>query len=340
MRPAGPGCRAFTPFLNVPTALDSGELEVLSTAWEIWASSASTPLRSIARARAHLVFLLIRHGGLRLGEALGISLASRLDLESGLLEIPGDNSRSVLVSPGGLRKLRRILTLPEAKDDGFNRLDPGFVRRTFYALAKSAGLESARCGPRAIRYARGLELLGLHTPLNLVREYLGLRAPAQLAAFLQFAGLESGSPALREKQARHNVRGNAFMAIATGLETGLKSALVLMTSLSGAPLAALCPMEDFIRADPVVGQSLWAFIKPDMVFLARESGFANFANCLAGTLCSLHQDPAESLAGLRLEDGGLLEIRIGNLELPDPAPERGERLFALFSARAVAICAN
>lgn len=323
-----------------PTALAPGELEALTEAWAIWASSAPTPLRSIARARAHLVFLLIRHGGLRLGEALAISPDNQLDLESGLLEVAGDNARRVFLPPGGVRSLRRILTLPEARDDNFNRLDPGFVRRTFYALAKNAGLDSARCGPRAIRYARGLELLGLHMPLNLVREYLGLRAPAQFAAFLQFGGVQAGGKALREKQASHGVRGNAFMAIVTDIESGLKSALVRLNTLSGLPLASLCPMDEFINADPVPGQTLWAFIDPGMIFISRDAGSLDFANCLAGKLCSFHQDPVESLIGLALADGALLEARIGNLELPDPAPENGERLFARFSARAVTICAN
>lgn len=341
MRPAEAALPGFSLFLKEnSTALASGELEALTEAWAIWASSAPTPLRSIARARAHLVFLLIRHGGLRLGEALAISPDGQLDLESGQLEVAGDNARRVFLSPGGVRSLRRILTLPEARDANFNRLDPGFVRRTFYALAKNAGLDSARCGPRALRYARGLELLGLHMPLNLVREYLGLRAPGQFAAFLQFGGLQTGGKALREKQTSHGVRGNAFMAIVTDIETGLKSALVRLNTLSGLPLASLCPMNEFISADPAPGQTLWAFIDPGMIFISRHAGSPDFANYFSGKLCSFRQDPVEGLLGLALADGALLEARIGNLELPDPAPENGERLFARFSARAVAICAN
>ena len=41
-------------------------------------------------------------------------------------------------------------------------------------------------GPRAIRYARGLELLDLHVPVNLVQKFLGQQKPSQIAAFLNF----------------------------------------------------------------------------------------------------------------------------------------------------------
>ena len=38
--------------------------------------------------------------------------------------------------------------------------------------------------------------------------------------------------------------------------------------------------------------------------------------------------------------GALLEARIGNLKISIPRQKTGERLFARFSARAVAICAK
>lgn len=262
----------------------------------------------------------------------------QLDRETGLLKVKGDNPREIFIPARGLRAIRRILTLPEARDENFTRLDPGFVRRTFYTVAKSAGLKSARGGPRAIRYARGLELLRLHTPLNVVQEFLGLRAPAQIAAFLQFGGV--AGKAIAEKQKLYGARGNAFSAIATGVETGLKSAFLRMRALSGFSLSSLVPIDEYMKTEPTVGQTLWAFIIPQLIFPRREAGLCNFANCLEGEVCSIHQDTVESWLDLKLAGGETLEIRAGNQELPDPPPEIGQRLFAGFSARAVLICAD
>ena len=169
---------------------------------------------------------------------------------------------------------------------------------------------------------------------------VGVLAISAPAAYVLSRWEFTGGKALREKQTSHGVRGNAFMAIVTDIETGLKSALVRLNTLSGLPLASLCPMNEFISADPAPGQTLWAFIDPGMIFISRHAGSPDFANYFSGKLCSFRQDPVEGLLGLALADGALLEARIGNLELPDPAPENGERLFARFSARAVAICAN
>ena len=41
-------------------------LEQLTLRWEAWEAEATTTAKKIVRARLHLLFLLIRYGGLRL----------------------------------------------------------------------------------------------------------------------------------------------------------------------------------------------------------------------------------------------------------------------------------
>ena len=53
--------------------LDKNMLEQLTLRWEAWEAEATTTAKKIVRARLHLLFLLIRYGGLRLGEALGLN---------------------------------------------------------------------------------------------------------------------------------------------------------------------------------------------------------------------------------------------------------------------------
>ena len=57
-------------------------LEQLTLRWEAWEKEATTTARKIARARLHLLFLLIRYGGLRLGEALNMDVRKAVDTGS------------------------------------------------------------------------------------------------------------------------------------------------------------------------------------------------------------------------------------------------------------------
>ena len=165
------------------------KLEALSRCWEQWEAEAGTPQRKVARARLHLLFLLLRYGGLRLGEALELDARKDVDTVTGMVHIPGPNSRDVLLPLSAMRHVRRILSLPEAESMGrdFLRFDQGFIRKSFYAVARPLGLDRAMVGPRAIRYARGLELLDLHVPVNLVQKFLGQQKASQIAAFLNFS---------------------------------------------------------------------------------------------------------------------------------------------------------
>ena len=87
-------------------------LEALTLRWEQWEAEAATPARRLVRARLHLVFLLVRYGGLRLGEVLGLDVRKALDPVTGMLHVPGDNARDVLLPLSCMRHARRICSLP------------------------------------------------------------------------------------------------------------------------------------------------------------------------------------------------------------------------------------
>ncbi len=78
------------------------------------------------------------------------------DRETGMLRL---KDRKLFLPPVAARALRRILSLPEANDKDFLRLDDGFVRRSFYEIAREAGLPEELCAPRALRKARAKEML-------------------------------------------------------------------------------------------------------------------------------------------------------------------------------------
>lgn len=159
---------------STPICLNGRELGQLSDSWEIWTEQAPTTGRKIARLRLHTIFLLIRYGGLRLGEAFNFQLASDLDCQSGLIHIGGSKAREIILPVPPMRLLRPAATLEEARQKDFLRLDPGFCRKIFYTVAEMARVNPKLAGPRALRKARALELINLHMPLNLVWSFLGL----------------------------------------------------------------------------------------------------------------------------------------------------------------------
>ena len=136
-------------------SLTRQDLDALTLRWEQWEAEATTTSRRIVRARLHLLFLLFRFGGLRLGEALELNAKAAVDVITCMVHVPGASARDVLLPMGCMRSIRRILSLPEAEEMGaeFLRFDQGFVRRKFYEVAKPLGMDSALVGPRALRYA-------------------------------------------------------------------------------------------------------------------------------------------------------------------------------------------
>ncbi|MBQ8173241.1 MAG: transporter, partial [Mailhella sp.] len=61
-------------------SLTRQDLEQLTLRWEQWEAEATTTSRRIVRARLHLLFLLIRFGGLRLGEALELDAKAAVNV--------------------------------------------------------------------------------------------------------------------------------------------------------------------------------------------------------------------------------------------------------------------
>ena len=110
-------------------------LEQLTLRWEAWEKEATTTAKKIVRARLHLLFLLIRYGGLRLGEALSLNVRQDVDTVTGMVHVPDPGGRDVLLPVSCMKHIRRILSLPEAESESFLHFDQGFVRRKFYAVA-------------------------------------------------------------------------------------------------------------------------------------------------------------------------------------------------------------
>ena len=330
--------------MQPPHHLTRDKLEQLTLCWEKWEAEATTPARRLVRSRLHLLFLLIRYGGLRLGEALGLNARSAMDTVTCMVHVPEPNTRDVLLPISCMKHVRRILSLPEAERMGadFLRFDQGFVRKKFYAVARPLDIDSSMAGPRAIRYARGLELLELHVPLNLVQKFLGQQKPSQIAAFLEFGGGEAkrivrANIATRNQSVSESEH-NSFLGIVTDIVMGMRTVSVEITTFSDLRITALCPIKQFMRMELRANQVVTAIVDPDQMTLATEKIPCSLSNCVSGTVCSMHQEQVESFICVELSDGTRLCANQETAALEKLKPRERKKICVLFPSRAVRLC--
>ena len=314
------------------------DLDQLTLRWEQWEAEATTNSRRIVRARLHLLFLLIRFGGLRLGEALELNAKDAVDVITCMVHVPGASSRDVLLPMGCMRHIRRILSLPEAEEMGleFLSFDQGFVRRKFYDVARPLNFDSALVGPRALRYARGLEMLEMHVPFNLVQKFLGQQKSSQIAAFLDFAGgaarryVGTTSCESDDKDCR-----NSLLGTITAITLGMRSVLVEVTTFSDLRLVALCSHKEFSRMDLHLHQVITVFLDPDQITVAPESHAGSFSNRISGKVEELHREQVETFLGIRLPDGTKVYSHQETEVLNRMRLYEGRKVWLFFPARAV-----
>ena len=354
-RPRCPLMTVFCRFVNLvqSTAMHSHltrqQLEALTLRWEHWEAEAATMAQKIARARLHLLFLLFRYGGLRLGEALTFEPRAAIDSITGMMRVPGPNARELLLPLSAMRHIRRIISLPQAGEPDFLRLDQAFVRKKFYAVGKTMGLPAAVLGPRAIRYSRGLELLDLHVPMSLVQKFLGQQDTAQLKAFLDFSDGQArkmlnaqaqNRRASRQAQAASDDATNLFWGIVTGIHTGMRKIHVEITTFSDVRLTASCTHEQAGLLEVHENQVLSARVDPERVALSAERIQTSLGNCARCVVESLHADAVETFVCLSLPDGAILRATVETPAVTKLHLAEGKKIFAYFPTSAVTLLAD
>ena len=319
--------------------LNKHMLEQLTLRWEAWEAEATTTAKKIVRARLHLLFLLIRYGGLRLGEALNLNAKSAVDTVTGMVRVPDPGGRDIMLPLSCMKHIRRILSLPEAEDAAFLHFDQGFVRKKFYAVAQGLGLSPGMAGPRAIRYARGLELLRLHVPFNVVQAFLGQQKTSQIAEFLAFAGGEA-KDIVRESASgrwKEHENVNSFIGIITAMETGMRAASIEVTTFSDLVITALCDMRQFMDMAPHLNQVVTVSVTPEHIVLSTEKNPGSLQGPVKATVVSLHQDMVESFLTLELADGTKVSAVQESTPLSRLRLRQGSQVFMSFPARGVRI---
>ena len=260
-----------------------------------------------------------------------------------MVHVPGPNSRDVLLPLAAMRHVRRILTLPEAESMGrdFLRFDQGFIRKTFYSVARPLELDRALVGPRAIRYARGLELLELHVPINLVQKFLGQQKASQIAAFLDF----SDGAARRMVQTKTlgpssgpDPLCNSFLGIVEDTCVGMRMASVSVRTFGDMRLNVQCSTRQFVHMEVHANQVVTVLVDPEQIVLSRSRVTSSMGNTLTCTVQSIHQDQVESFVSLELGDGTRLCATVETPGLARLGLGEGQKVYAHFPSRAARLC--
>ena len=310
-------------------------LEQLTLRWETWEAEATTTAKKIVRARLHLLFLLIRYGGLRLGEAIDLPVRKAIDTVTGMVHVPSPGgSRDVMLPMPCMRHIRRILSLPEAEEASFLHFDQGFVRRKFYAVAEGMGLAPGMAGPRAVRYARGLELLELHVPFNVVQAFLGQQKGSQVAEFLSFADGEA-KRLVRGGFDRGKTGDNVFIGIVTAITTGMRAAAVEVTTFSDLVLTAICDERQFSAMELHLNQVVNVSLDPEHIVVCADKTPLSLQGPVRATVTAVHQDAVETFLLLELPDGTPISASLEPPFFSRLRLRQGSRVYLSFPARAV-----
>lgn len=251
---------------------------------------------------------------MRSSEITAFDAARDLDAQNGLLRV---KNRRLFLPPAALRPLRRVLSLPEAANADFLRVDSGFLRKTFYAMAASAGLPPKLCAPRALRYARALELARVGVAPRVVSESLDI-SPLWLARVIRPA---KASP-------------NRFAARLIAFAVARERARLDFELAPGAIVTAVWPAQTVADLEPAIGDAIAIHIPPELVSLSRRPLFG--LNCLPCEVASLEARDFETALVLRL--GKKLKLLALAADGQKYAP--GEKPFVFFPAGAIKLVAE
>ena len=202
-----------------------------------WRESAHGPGQLCSRSRVLFVCLLIRFGGLRLGEALAFDDREDLLAEASRIRVRGKWARELPLPRSGMKKLLELAEAPSlARERGtICRLDQGYVRRIFDQRAQDAAF-TFPMNPSMLRHYREGELLRSGVPRPVVERFLGRqgKAPAEQ----DMAVLEDAFR--RWERERHTGMYNSFPGRVESVEQGSFSSRIRLSTEGGPELRVHC----------------------------------------------------------------------------------------------------
>lgn len=304
--PEHPGGQFSVP--DTVRYLTSGQLDAASKAFLDWFRAATTTAQTRSRGRIWIVFLLIRHGALRLGEALSLDDRTDFDFARSLAVVRGQNPREIQFPEAVMAEIRQILESPFmfGLRGEVLHLDQGYVRRVFYERARDAGLPKELLSPRVIRHSRGIELLRGDVPLKIVQQFLGQQSPALTASYLHFSREDARRIVhshIRREAMRKTSARNAFTGTINRIKRSDLLAEVEILTNTGLTVVSVITAESADNLELREGLNATATIKAPWVIVSTGEAPTSARNHFSGTVREVHIGEIEAEVIVTLDEG-------------------------------------
>ena len=255
--------------------LTVAQLDVLSQSFQNWLHASRDARTRQSRSRIWLLFLILRHTGMRLGEALELDDRSDLDLERGVIRVRGEAEREVPIPESLVDALHQFFDAPmslELRGQVF-RLDQGYVRRKFSERGAGTNIPRELLNPRVLRHSRAVELLRGGVPLVVVDAMLGHQSLPQSTQYIKFSDADTRrimNHYIHEEKKMKTSARNMFVGQISAIRQGMILSEVELTTASGLKVVSVITKDSFDALGLAEGVTVIATVKAPWVVLVKD----------------------------------------------------------------------
>lgn len=320
--------------------LSTEQLDTLARALADWRTQTKGKRAVASRTRLYLVFLVLRHAGASLGEALAVDDLEDFDPKAATVAL-GKASRKVPLPKHVASEIQRLLADPayRATRGYVLHLDPGYVRRRLYALAQTCGIPKDHAGPRVIRASRAIEQLRGGVPMPVVQAQLGLATATTTAALVRYEEPDIARICrafLRQEARSKTSARNVFAAVVTRLQRGSVLTAVHSVTAANREISTIVTNQSVEHLGLEPGVPVEASVKAPLVMIAagKNRPRCSADNCFKGKVTSVKDDGCIAEVILLLDGGEEVcaVISADRLSLKEGAPA-----WALIDASAIVL---
>jgi molybdate transport system regulatory protein len=327
--------------------LDQIQLFELTESFRNWYASSPSPARKKARARIWLLYLLVRHGALKLGEALAVDDREDFDFARSILTVRGDHRREIQLPKEVSREIERLLNDPmnASLRGSVLKLDQGFVRRKFYERAKECAIPKDLINPRVLRHSRAIELLREGLPIAVVQSFLGHQSAGLTAQYVNFSEEDVRRLIdffiLKETRIKTSAR-NSFTGKVTAILAGDIQSQVEVTTPSGLRVVSVITNDSMRGLGLREGSLVTATVKAPWVILVKGDGELKTSarNRYRGKVVAVTEGMISAEVIVALPDGTRICSLITDESVKKLDLKEGETVCALFEAFSVILNAD
>jgi molybdate transport system regulatory protein len=334
-----------TAFVTPPglKLLSSEQLDTLARALSDWRQAAKGSRSIASRTRLYLVFLVLRHAGASLREALAID--DRKDFDPRAATVALGKVRRTVPLPGHVTgEIRALLEDPlyQGMRGSVLRLDPGYVRRQLYDRATTCGIPKDCVGPRVIRASRAVELLRGGVPMPVVQAQLGLATATTTAALVHYDEPDVARICrafLRQEARAKTSARNVFAAVVTRLRRGSVLTAVHAVTPTKRAISTIVTNHSVEHLGLQPGVSVEASVKAPLVMIAASTKRPRCSadNVWRGKITSVEDDGCVAEVVLLLDGGEEVCAVVGADQWHALALKEGSSAWALIDASAVVL---